>query len=150
MNEAAFWSGRLRPHLEDACIAARIRYHFERVENTVAMGTPDVDYCISGASGKIELKYMDRHPVRRTTPVLGRGMGMRRSQLIWAHKRMRAGGRVFLGVGTPQETWIIDLRGYTPEDMDAIQFATVPRLREISAWCSYSMDWATLPPTLRR
>lgn len=150
MNEATFWKDRLRPLLLRECRALGLRHHFERVENAVGVGDPDVDYCIDGVAGKMELKYVPKHPARLATPVLGRGKGMRRSQIVWAAKRLHAGGRVFLAIGTPAATWVIDLHGWKARDMKALDFATAPRLHEISAWCSFSGDPGRLPLTLGR
>jgi hypothetical protein len=150
VKESSFWTGRLRDHLAGACQVLGWRYHLERVENAVAAGTPDVDWCINGVEGTMELKYSPRHPVRPATPVLGRDNGMRRSQVVWAVRRLRAGGRVFVAIGTPQATWVVDLRGWSPEAMASLELATAPRLGEISAWCAGSAPWASLPPALVR
>ena len=54
MSEAALWR-RVRKGLPG---------HLVRVENAVEAGTPDVNYCIDGAEGWIELKQLDRWPAR--------------------------------------------------------------------------------------
>lgn len=154
MKEAEFWKDRLRPWLVDACRDLGYRAHFERVENAVAIGTPDVDWCVlppgaaAGVAGKIELKYAPRHPAREATPVLGRGNGLRRSQIAWAVKRCWAGGRVFCAIGTPDMTWVIDLRGMSAPELAAIELLPAPRLREISAWCGVRRTAGTLPLAL--
>lgn len=148
MIEAGFWTDYLGPLLKRQCQELRLHAHFERVENAVGVGDPDVDYCIEGAAGKIELKYATSHPARPATPVLGRGNGMRRSQIIWACRRLAAGGRVFLAIGTPDAAWVINLKGYTPQDMGALELASAPRLREICAWHRGSGVGVYLPPTL--
>lgn len=148
MKESSFWATRLRPKLTAACVACELPHHFERVENAVASGTPDVDYCINGCAGKLELKYTQRHPARATTPVLGRGNGLRRSQIVWIWRRLRAGGRVFVAIGTPQSTWIIDARGRSPAELAGLELRTAQELAEISAWCADSHFWGTLPLTL--
>jgi hypothetical protein len=148
VKESSFWATRLRPKLTAACVSAGVQYHFERVENAVASGTPDVDYCINGRAGKLELKYTPRHPARATTPVLGRSCGLRRSQLIWIWRRLRAGGRVYVVIGTPRTTWVIDTRGRTATELSGLELRTAPELSEISAWCADSASWATLPSVL--
>jgi hypothetical protein len=122
--------------------------HFERVENAVASGTPDVDYCISGSSGKLELKYAQKHPAKQTTPVLGRGNGLRRSQIVWIARRLHAGGRVFVGIGTPKTTWIIDTKVLSVGDLASLDLLSPMQLREISVWLSDSHPWNILPIAL--
>jgi hypothetical protein len=109
VNESDFWSRKARPGLTAAAYDAKLRADFERVENGVANGTPDVDYCIGGVGGKIELKYLD-HPARDTTPVMTDRYGLRASQLVWAGKRAKAGGLVWLLLGTDKYIWLVDLR----------------------------------------
>lgn len=148
MKEKTFWTNRLRPLLIKECQLTRMRGHFERVENAVATGTPDVDFCIAGVPGKIELKYTNYHPVRPGTPVLGRGNGLRRSQVVWIARRLYAGGTVFLAVGTPRATWVINLRGWDPQTLPDLALYNAPRLQQISAWCDVSVVPGTLPRVL--
>ncbi len=148
MKESSFWATRLRPRLTAACVAAGLPHHFERVENAVASGTPDVDYCINECAGKLELKYTPRHPARASTPVLGRGNGLRRTQIVWIWRRLRAGGRVFVVIGTPRTTWVMDTRGRSPLELAGLELRTAPELDEISAWCADSQPWGALPTTL--
>jgi hypothetical protein len=147
MDEATFWSDRLRPMLVKQCQALRLRHHFERVENYVAEGTPDVDYCIAGFAGKIELKY-GTGGVRQSTPVLGRGHGLRRSQIIFASRRTWAGGAVWCIIGSPDKTWAIDLRGMDPEAMDALATYNPSQLDAVAAWHTVHPLGATLPLAL--
>lgn len=149
MDEAGFWSEKLRPKLTTLCQAAKMRFHFERVENMVADGTPDVDYCLAGATGKIELKYAPRHPASDHAQVLGKTHGLRRSQIIWASRRSWAGGRTWCLVGSPKEVWLIDLRQLTPPAMAEIESASTLRLREMSMWYSSLHAWHLIIPALR-
>lgn len=134
MNEAAFWTNGLRPLLVRTCRAMGVHSHFERVENMVSVGTPDVDYCINGRAGKIELKYAPRDPVRSSTPVLGPGNGMRRSQIVWAVRRMHSGGRIFLCVGSPSASWVLRLWDRDPEAMRAIEMMGRDELDAVALW----------------
>ena len=114
----------------------------------MATGTPDVDFCIDSVPGKIELKYSPSHPVRSSTPVLGRGNGLRRSQIIWVSRRNYAGGQVYVAIGTPRSTWFVATRGRTPAQLAGLELLAAPELAKISAWCADSHDWATLPRVL--
>ena len=53
MNESGLWK-RIKKANPDA--------HLERIENSVGVGTPDVNFCTSDASGWIELKYLEPTP----------------------------------------------------------------------------------------
>lgn len=60
--------------------------HVSQVEaHASAAGIPDLDYCIEGKEGHIELKYMSINHVPRIRP----------SQFLWMKKRMAAGGTPF-------------------------------------------------------
>lgn len=147
-HESEFWSHRMRPLLIKQCQELNLRHHFERIENVVTDGGPDVDYCVAGVCGKIELKFAPHHPARDTSQVLGIQHGMRRSQITWACKRTWAGGRVYLLIGTPVRAWLIDLAGKTAPEMDALARATVQELDVLAAWVSDSVPRRYLPPTL--
>lgn len=124
----------MRPLLVRTCQRASLRSHFERIENLVGVGTPDVDYCIAGVPGKIELKYTPGDPARPTTAVLGRTHGMRRSQIVWAVRRMMAGGRVLLCVGSPLRVWVLRLETRTPEQMRDIEMMGADQLTRECVW----------------
>lgn len=133
-SEVSLWSKVLKPLLEDACRTGQHRAHFQRIENMAGVGNPDVEYCIAGNTGHIELKQAKKNPKSGTT-VLGRGKGMRRSQLVWATRRTRAAGRVFLCIGVPSRAlWLIDLRGTDTLKMVQLEMLTSFGLDQISSW----------------
>ena len=150
MTEAVFWTTRARGYLIGECRKARLRCHVERVENAVAVGTPDVDYCIASATGKLELKYAARHPVRDTTAVLGQSKGLRRSQIVWAARRIHAGGRVLLLVGTPDAMWLLDLSRMPLPQWAGIELLSAPGLAQAAAWHNVHPVGTTLPQALVR
>lgn len=60
--------------------------HIDKIETMgVANGRPDLNYCIDGEMGDLELKVLTRA-----------GCKIRPSQKQWARKRLAAGGRFFL------------------------------------------------------
>lgn len=62
--------------------------HFDRIEShATSLGRPDVNYCIDGVDGDIELKIYD--------PRRG-GFILRANQNAWFGKRLRANGRCFV------------------------------------------------------
>lgn len=84
MSEQLFWK-----YLKRGLVKAnQQKIHLERVEShALSSGTPDVDFCIVGHMGKIELKYAnDDNPVPDIRP----------SQVRWMRKRFRAGGNVWV------------------------------------------------------
>lgn len=134
MIESSFWTRRLRKLLVVSCRNNGFRSHFERIENAVAVGTPDVDYCVNGVCGKIELKYTSSHPRRPGTPVLGKGKGLRKSQIVWASRRSYAGGTVFVCIGSPTHTWLINVRDWPPARLASIALLTSAELHDVSIW----------------
>lgn len=147
MNEAEFWSGKLRPRLIKACQEQEWRHHFERVENRVSDGMPDVDYIIGGHAGKIELKYGARS-VRVDSQVLGKMHGLRRSQIIYASRYSWAGGRIFCMIGSPDDTWLLDIRNWMPSRLEEIATATRQQLSEWCCWRAATCHWDALPGLL--
>jgi hypothetical protein len=94
--------------------------HMRRVENQVSSGDPDVDGCYSGRYFEIELKGLDR-PARASTPL---DLGIRKSQVIWHRKRVRAGGNIWLYIRVGKDR---DLRKYlVPGSLTGILEANPP------------------------
>lgn len=96
MSEARFWK-KLRRHLPPG--------HYVRVENAVGNGDPDVDFCVRGVEGKIELKWVPKFPALPTTPVLGEHKGLRSSQKVWIETRLHHGGHVIIAVGVKDQVY---------------------------------------------
>ena len=80
--------------------------HIERIENGVALGTPDVNYCIRGQAGWIELKFLPEWPKRSTTLV--RVDHFTKEQRIFLHNYSMAGGRCFVWVQVKDEYFLFD------------------------------------------
>jgi hypothetical protein len=59
-------------------------------------GIPDVDFCVRGIEGKIELKDRPQPPVRANTPAFGEEKGLRGDQIGWISRRVKHRGRVFI------------------------------------------------------
>ena len=83
-----------------------LEVHFQLVEMaSIAQGVPDINYCIQGAEGWIENKQTHHWAVK-----------FRPQQPGWIHKRVRAGGRVWIAVrrwqngrpnGEYDELWLV-------------------------------------------
>jgi len=69
--------------------------HFVRIEFNPTAGTPDVNYCVAGCEGWIELKHISKKPGRAGTPVFGR-KGLRDEQVSWIRRRLKNQGRAFV------------------------------------------------------
>lgn len=85
----------------------KLHGHFDRIENMVGSGMPDVTYCVRGAEGFIELKQIKEWPKRPETVVAIEHYTSQ--QRIWARQRIAAGGRVWLmlEVVRPRPTYLV-------------------------------------------
>lgn len=79
-----------------------------RVENVLLPGVPDVNYCINGVEGWLELKCP---PVKANeqTSVFGGAHGLSPVQMAWALSQAQAGGRCFLLTANEHFTYLHDL-----------------------------------------
>lgn len=107
---------------------------FERVENGMLTGMPDVNYCMAGIEGWIELKA-PIEPARPTTALFGSGNHpVEVEQANWLLKQSRAGGRGWLFIAT--EHRLLLLRGHDVGKFGArgINTLTAHALERISVW----------------
>ena len=79
------------------------RGHFCRVEPPPSPGIPDVNYCIKGVEGWIELKM----GLLRERPFNARNKGLRISQKRWIRERLKTNGRVFVLVSRGSEVLVL-------------------------------------------
>ena len=82
------------------------RDRFERVENGLGEGMPDVNYCIEGADGWIELKA-PKLPARASTPLLKSQHPISQEQVNWFIRQKQARGRAFLYIATHTHALLI-------------------------------------------
>jgi hypothetical protein len=73
---------------------------FERIENMVGIGRPDVNYCVRGCEGNLELKQLPEWPKRGGVVKVDHYTPQQRN---WAKRRLAAGGIVWvlLQIKTP-------------------------------------------------
>lgn len=107
--------------------------HMRRIENLVSSGDPDVDGCYNGCYFEIELKGCDR-PKNSGTLL---DLGIRKSQVVWHRKRVRAGGNIWLYVRVGQGA---GLRKYL------IPGKFTGGLEAVSLMESELLELAVLPP----
>ena len=109
--------------------------HFSRVEShETSAGIPDVDYCINGTEGHVELKFgRDRAPKIRAT------------QVKWFRNRVRAGGKpwLFTEIRTAKRSIYMLHEGK--------HVGHLARMKDLGVWRSTakviwdgSMDWRLL------
>lgn len=99
MREAPAWRdlrNRLRPY-----------GRFERVENRVGAGMPDVYYTLaSRRTGWLELKYLPARPVYPTTPVVVRTLTL--EQVAWLRDHAALGATTHLLLRVDRALFLLD------------------------------------------
>lgn len=116
---------------------ANPRDRFERIENGLGTGTPDVNYLLkfgeSGAEGWIEIKAPKLPARLETTRLLGNDHPLSPDQANWFLKQHRAGGRGWLFVAT--EVQLLLLPGGTVAQQGiALNELPLPELAMLSVW----------------
>lgn len=87
MTESGLW-GVMRDRLRGG------GRRLTRIESTVGEGLPDVNYCINGEEGWVELKVVKLWPKRPLTPL--RVPHYSPVQRLWHREQKLAGGRIFV------------------------------------------------------
>lgn len=90
MSEKNLWT-KLRTTIQKMGIGGR----WERVENGVGSGMPDVSYCVEGREGWIELKH-GAMPSKDSTRVFKSQRGLDITQINWHLNQHQAGGSSFI------------------------------------------------------
>lgn len=116
---------------------------------STGQGVPDLNYCIAGAEGWVELKGTATNKVIITP-----------QQVAWAERRLRAGGRVFLTVrkqhaGGPRRGAVVDELWLFPGNLTravaqhGLNHERAPPLYR-GAGGPGSWDWQAIAQFLRR
>lgn len=103
----------------------------DRIENGLAAGWPDVNYCFSGYEGWIELKAPDA-PVYETTALFGSNHPLSVEQANWFLRQHNAKGRAFLFIGTAR--YLLLIPGKACIDHKRINTATLAVLLAMAVW----------------
>jgi hypothetical protein len=98
----------------------------ERIENVLAAGTPDVNFCIDGVDGWLEIKSAVE-PKRETSKLLKHKLSQ--DQMNWFKRESNSGGRSYILICTDIRWILIDGR-----DADSINSMDVNELCGISIW----------------
>lgn len=107
-RESNTWSSNLKPHLDRA-----EGVFYQRIEDALAVGIPDVFLGVHGAGAWYELKYLRAFPKRDRTPVR---LDYRNNQFTWAMEWIRTGGQYGLITQVGREYFLHD----RPEDLREI------------------------------
>jgi hypothetical protein len=91
MNEAAFFRSFLRPRLSEWGT-------YDRIENAIGSGLPDINYAIEGVQGWLEAKISHS----------GQRLFFEKFQLAWYIKRLRhtQGRGVWVIAANDEELWL--------------------------------------------
>jgi hypothetical protein len=79
----------------------------ERIENYLLSGTPDVNYCIDGREGWIEIKS-PKEPKRETTKLFASNHNLSQDQKNWILRQVKAGGLCWIFIATEKRFILID------------------------------------------
>lgn len=106
---------------------------FDRVENGLGTGWPDVNYCIMGSEGWIELKAPEE-PVHPSTPLFGtRQHNVTIEQGNWMIRQHNAGGCSWLFVATLKRLMLLPGKVVGELGREVNQL-TAHQLKTWSAW----------------
>lgn len=100
----------------------------ERIENIAGVGTPDVNYCIDGVEGWIELKS-PIEPLRFNSKLFADNHKLNLSQRNWFLRQRNAGGRAYILIATDKRWMLID-----GKYADIINKLTVGQLHNVAEW----------------
>lgn len=100
--------------------------HASSVEShATSPGIPDVDFCIDGISGHIELKVCSSR-------------GLRQSQVLWFRQRLKAGGKPWILIYCAESIYLIEGKHY--------QHVIQMNKEEKSKWEKIALKiWPSLP-----
>lgn len=130
----------LRKHLVQG------KERLDRVENIAGTGTPDVNYCIDGVEGWIEMKS-PKEPKRAKSKLFADNHKFSQTQKNWFLKQRNAGGRAFILICTDKRWMLID-----KWQADFVNGMTVDEIGKVAVWNNAKpilpMEWKRLREVL--
>jgi penicillin-binding protein-related factor A (putative recombinase) len=81
--------------------------HYQRIEDKLQTGIPDLNLAYHGHECWIEMKYLESFPKRRSTPIR---IGLTKEQALWLKRRAAVGGSVFVLVQIAREYYMFWIR----------------------------------------
>lgn len=100
----------------------------DRVENELVVGMFDVNYCIAGIEGWIEIKA-PTEPKRSSTPLFGSNHKLSQDQLNWCLRETKAGGNAWVLIKTDKR-WLL----IAGSKADVVNKLTINELIFVSEW----------------
>lgn len=114
--------------------AFRSPHRYDRIENVVGTGIPDVNVkVVGGCEAWIEIKS-PTEPKRSTTPLLGTGgrnHNVSQEQKNWFLKQRKAGGVAMFFIATDKRRMLIP-----GQYADQLNEMTVDELMDVASWAS--------------
>lgn len=104
---------------------------YERIENLVGVGTPDL-HAMGRRAFWLELKSVDVIPKRATTPLLGKSDGLSVEQENWHHNYNKSGGISFVLIGVGSHINIL-MPGTMSKELNQLPFDEL-----IASCCAHS------------
>ena len=104
--------------------------HWVRIENEVGAGQPDVEYCVDGICGWLELKVWPR--------------ALERTQVLWSRERIKAGGAVHVLVRVKTALVNNYLLLSVEDYYDSQRLLGIPGLVLHQLWSLERDSWETL------
>lgn len=101
---------------------------FDRIENLVLTGMPDINYCFDGIEGWIELKN-PTEPKRATTKLFASNHKLSQDQKNWFKRQIDAGGNCWVIIATDRMWYLIH-----GTHADSINEMTIDEILEYSHW----------------
>ena len=103
----------------------------DRIENIMVTGMPDINYCMRGVDGWIELKS-PKEPKRETTALFSQNHKVTQEQKNWFLQQRNAGGSAYFLIATDKR-WMLIHGNWA----DSINEMTVNELVNVSMWHEY-------------
>ena len=116
---------------------------FERIENLLASGIPDVNFLVKGIEGWIELKHERNWPTRANTVMRFK---IQDGQRLWWKNRRTLGGRVFVFAQVEKCYFLFD--AYLAADHLSIDWTQQDMKDNAICWWSGLCDWREMVKTL--
>ncbi len=82
--------------------------HYQRIEDKLQTGIPDLNLAYHGHECWIEFKHLDAFPKRISTSV---HIGLTKEQVVWLKLRVLAGGLVYVLVQVGRKYYLFHIKG---------------------------------------
>jgi len=143
-SETNTWSN-IKKHLDGV-----LSIFYQRIEDALSVGIPDLYLAVNGRGGWYELKQLDAFPARMTTPVR---LDYRPNQATWAERYARTGGVVGLVTQVGRDYFLHDdiyvMRQISNNELNKDEFAeaakiiTAPSSDFVMTWITYHIERTT-------